>query len=75
MMSVIGLNKKSITTCHLTFIVKITLIWSYFKFISIEFKQNLGSGCWKLYFKGQNKKNIYIYIYMLGQTKGFIWTP
>ena len=58
-LSVMGLDKKSITTCHLAFIVKIVkiaLIWSYFKFISIGFKQNLGSECLKFYFKGQNQK-------------------
>ena len=74
-MSAMGLDKKSITTCHLTFInckniVKIALIWSYFKFISIGFKQNLGSECSKFYFKGQNKKKkfkiLYIIFFFLG---------
>ena len=57
-MSVMDLDKKSITTCHLTFIVKIALIWSYFKFISIGFKQNLEPGYSKFYFKGQKKNYI-----------------
>ena len=45
-----------------------------FKFISAKIKQNLGLGCSKFYFRGQNKKINYIYIYIIfifGQVRGF----
>ena len=78
-LSVMGLDKKSITTCHLAFIVKIVkiaLIWSYFKFISIGFKQNLKLRYSKFYFKGQKKKNsIYNFFFFLGKARGFIMNP
>ena len=48
-------DKKPITTCHLTFIIKIALKCSYFRFISIGFKQNLESECSKFYFRSQKK--------------------
>ena len=50
-----------------------------YKFISIGFKQNLGSECSKFYFKDQNKKKknlkilyIIFFFFVLGQAKGFI---
>ena len=52
-MSVMNLDKKKVN----------------YKFISIGFKQNLGSECSKFYFKDQNKKKnlkiLYIYIFFL----------
>ena len=77
-LSVMSLDKKSITTCHLAFIVKIVkiaLIWSYFKFISIGFKQNLKLRYSKFYFKGQKKNSIYNFFFFLGKARGFIMNP
>ena len=56
-------------------IVKITLRWSYFKFISIGLKQNLGSRCSKFYFKSNNNNNKNYIFFLGGQARGFIWTP
>ena len=56
-MSVMNLDKKKVN----------------YKFISIGFKQNLGSGCSKFYFKGQ-KKILYI-IFFWGPRQGVHLNP
>ena len=77
-----GLDKKVNYNLSLNLycenIVKIALIWSYFKFISIGFKQNLGLGCSKFYFKGQNNflfLFLILYIIFFGAKPGVHLNP